>query len=405
MKRLFLAFALLLATPALAALDDYGTKSITSGTYCKDITRGEATAAIIISGTWTGTGTIQRNDGRLTAGTPINAWGVNVTTRIVVQTFTANGTFLVPIAGASQVCVNLGGGPTGTMTIFVDLSLATFPGALAQVTDIGTLTNNNAAPGASNMGVLPCLANNAAPSWVEGNQVLCSVDLVGRTRVVGTTANDLNNVANGLETLPGVARATPTAVTAGRSEKLEQSATNGAVFAALVGGAATTVVDAFANDATAVGNGLQVHPAVARAGPSAVTAGRSELEQMDTVSAGIYMTQTATTNAIGLTTTGAATVTSSVNFKASAGNLYGFGIVNGAGAGCWFQCVNSAGAGTLGTAVIFQVPIPTSASIYQPPGTVPLGSFSAGIACGVASAVNGASACGTAATGVAIYYK
>jgi hypothetical protein len=405
MKKLFLAFALFLATPALAALDDYGTKSITSGTYCKDITRGEATAAIIISGTWTGTGTIQRNDGRLTAGTPINAWGVNVTTRIVVQTFTANGTFLVPIASASQVCVNLGGGPTGTMTIFVDLSLATFPGALAQVTDIGTLTNNNAAPGVNNMGVLPCLANAAVPTWVEGNQVLCSVDLSGRVRVVGTTANDTTAIANGVETQPGVARATPTAVTAGRSEKVQQSATNGAVFTALVGGAATTVVDAFANDTTAVGNGLQVHPGVAKAAPTAITAGRSELLELDAATGAQFVGEVATTAATGVTTTGIATVTASQSIKASAGNLYGFSVVNGAGAGCWLQCVNSAGAGTLGTAVIFQAAIPTSGSVYQSPGPLPLGNFSTGIACGMASAINGASACGTAATGVAIYYK
>lgn len=47
----------------------------------------------------------------------------------------------------------------------------------------GALTNNNAAPAATELGVMPALANAAAPSWSEGNQVLLSVDLAGNQRV------------------------------------------------------------------------------------------------------------------------------------------------------------------------------------------------------------------------------
>lgn len=43
-------------------------------------------------------------------------------------------------------------------------------------------SNNAAGPGATNLGVLPCVANAAAPSWTEGNQVGCSVDLSGNQR-------------------------------------------------------------------------------------------------------------------------------------------------------------------------------------------------------------------------------
>ena len=50
----------------------------------------------------------------------------------------------------------------------------------------GSLSNNNAAPGANNMGVLPAVANAAAPSWTEGNQVLLSTDLSGALRVTGS---------------------------------------------------------------------------------------------------------------------------------------------------------------------------------------------------------------------------
>jgi hypothetical protein len=60
----------------------------------------------------------------------------------------------------------------------------------ATVTVAGAKTNNNAAPGATNAGVIPALANAAAPSWTEGNQVATSVDLTGFQRgiVHGTTA-------------------------------------------------------------------------------------------------------------------------------------------------------------------------------------------------------------------------
>jgi hypothetical protein len=55
---------------------------------------------------------------------------------------------------------------------------------------VGTLTNNNAAPGANNLGVLPCLAGSSAPSNTTGDQVLLSCDLSGNIRVVipGTVA-------------------------------------------------------------------------------------------------------------------------------------------------------------------------------------------------------------------------
>jgi hypothetical protein len=63
---------------------------------------------------------------------------------------------------------------TGTnLHVFVDNATAT----------AGTLSNNTAAPIADNVGVLPAIANAANPTWVEGNQVLESVDLSGNQRV------------------------------------------------------------------------------------------------------------------------------------------------------------------------------------------------------------------------------
>lgn len=49
---------------------------------------------------------------------------------------------------------------------------------------VGNKTNNNAAPGATNVGVLPGVANAANPTITEGNQAALSQDLLGRLRVV-----------------------------------------------------------------------------------------------------------------------------------------------------------------------------------------------------------------------------
>ncbi len=52
------------------------------------------------------------------------------------------------------------------------------------VTVQGAKTNNNAAPGATNVGVLPCIATAAVPAYTEGNQVGCSTNLSGAQRVI-----------------------------------------------------------------------------------------------------------------------------------------------------------------------------------------------------------------------------
>lgn len=49
----------------------------------------------------------------------------------------------------------------------------------------GDLTHDDAAPAATQIGVLPAIANAAGPTWTEGNQVLLSTDLSGALRVSG----------------------------------------------------------------------------------------------------------------------------------------------------------------------------------------------------------------------------
>lgn len=69
-----------------------------------------------------------------------------------------------------------------------DLTSGQWVNIKASVGLTGTKTNNNAAPGATNVGVLPGVANAAVQTWTEGDQVLESMDLSGNERVTLGTA-------------------------------------------------------------------------------------------------------------------------------------------------------------------------------------------------------------------------
>lgn len=114
----------------------------------------------------------------------------------------ASGT-VVPISdGGGNISIDDGGGnisiDDGGNSITVDGTVAATqsgtwtvqPGNTANTTAwfvAGGKTNNNAAPGATNVGALPAVATAAAPSSTEGNQVALSTDLAGALRV-GTHA-------------------------------------------------------------------------------------------------------------------------------------------------------------------------------------------------------------------------
>lgn len=102
--------------------------------------------------------------------------------------------------GGAPVVTGAGAGGSGIprVTVSNDSSL------------LGTKTNNNAAPGATNFGTLPVVANAAAPSWTEGNQVGLSSDLGGNTRVLAHPANALGYYAwNGSVAYTGLATLAP----------------------------------------------------------------------------------------------------------------------------------------------------------------------------------------------------
>lgn len=103
-------------------------------------------------------------------------------------------------------------------------------------------------------------------------------------------------------------------------------------------------------------------------------------------------------------------LTTAVVVKASQGNLYGFVVTNGSTTAiCYLEFINASSAPTLGTAVLYSIPVPASSTtapgqVIVPPGYVPMNNFSTGISVGMASTYNGASACATAAT-AALQYK
>lgn len=132
--------------------------------------------------------------------------------------------------------------------------------------------------------------------------------------------------------------------------------------------------------------------------------------------AGIDQTTPGTTNAVeaipdtaaavAFSNSTKATLTTSVNVKASAGNVYGVFALNGAASTCWIQFINNASTGTLGTGVIFSVPLPASTTqpVWVGPAPQALANFSTGIAVGIATTAMGSSACGTGGN-ITVFYK
>jgi hypothetical protein len=93
-------------------------------------------------------------------------------------------------------------------------------------TVIGNLTNNNAAPAATNIGALTALANAANPSFTEGDQTLLSVNLTGGMRIAGTKTNNSAAPTSELGVIPAVANAVAPAVTEGNQVLLSTDLTS-----------------------------------------------------------------------------------------------------------------------------------------------------------------------------------
>jgi len=124
---------------------------------------------------------------------------------------------LVNISNATLAVTQSGTWNIGTLTSITNpvavtgtFFQATQPVSIAAtVTVQGAKTNNNAAPGATNVGTLPCVATAVAPTQTEGNQVGCSVNLSGAIRTIETntitTANNDGSCASGAASFTAIA--------------------------------------------------------------------------------------------------------------------------------------------------------------------------------------------------------
>jgi hypothetical protein len=111
----------------------------------------------------------------------------------VIAATTALKTDLSSVAGTATVTgTGASGAGIARVTVSNDSSI------------LGTKTNNNAAPGATNFGTLPSIANAANPLWTEGNQVALSVDLAGYQRAnVGKWGGTALGTPTNFGTTPG----------------------------------------------------------------------------------------------------------------------------------------------------------------------------------------------------------
>jgi len=107
----------------------------------------------------------------------VNATLSAETTKVIGVVRTADGSGNLLTSTGNALDVNIKSGLSNPLP--VSATQTTSPWVVA-----GGKTNNNAAPGATNAGVLPAVANAASPVYAEGNQVAGSTDLSGNVRVV-----------------------------------------------------------------------------------------------------------------------------------------------------------------------------------------------------------------------------
>lgn len=194
--------------------------------------------------------------------TPVSRAVTNAGTFAVQATLSAETTKVIGtinISAGQTVAVTNAGTFVVQATLAAETTkvIGTVNVAASQTIGItGSKTNNNAAPGATNVGVLPCLANASAPTFTEGDLVTCSVDLSGGLRIVGGGGGGSNAAASATgSAVPSSASYNGLNVGAGTLRGQTGTNTSGSVYAAdtnLVGASATAIGAAADTASTAV---------------------------------------------------------------------------------------------------------------------------------------------------------
>jgi len=165
-----------------------GTITANGQTVTTATINGLGSAIIQITGTWTGTIQFEASvDGATFV--VLNSRAANAAT--TVTSTTTNNAWRIALSGWQVIRVRSSAWTSGTATITFRQSVGTAQTLQIEnqtvvgsgtFTVAGNKTNNNAAPGATNVGALVALANASTPSWTEGNLVALSTLLTGALR-------------------------------------------------------------------------------------------------------------------------------------------------------------------------------------------------------------------------------
>ena len=136
---------------------------------------------------------------------------VNVSNASLAVTGSLGRTWTLASGTDSVAAVQSGVWNIGTLTSITNpvavtgtFFQVTQPVSIAATVSIqGVKSNNAVVPGATNVGVLPCIANANAPTLIEGNQVGCSTDLNGNERVLAIPPSQTLSVVSEVNATPG----------------------------------------------------------------------------------------------------------------------------------------------------------------------------------------------------------
>src|SRR5208283_3648180 len=120
----------------------------------------------------------------------VNAFITN-TPAVTLASTTITGTVAVTQSTSPWVVSLTSTTITGTVAVTQSGTWTVQQGG-APWSQVGTLTHNNAAPAANNVGALVAVASTAAPTYTTGDQVLLSTDLSGNLRVTFAAASEQN---------------------------------------------------------------------------------------------------------------------------------------------------------------------------------------------------------------------
>lgn len=177
-----------------------GTGTAPTGSVVNISAAAGSILAVQVSGTFTAT---LQFEGRIAETDDVNDWfaitGIPAAGGSTITSATAAGRWFFQYAGLRAARVRCSAYTSGTPVVTMNISAGApaggaagaaggAGGAVTQGTSpwvvAGGLTNDNAAPGATNGGVLASRAQVASPSYSEGNQVLLSSNLSGQLRTV-----------------------------------------------------------------------------------------------------------------------------------------------------------------------------------------------------------------------------